>query len=162
MAFVENEKYEGTVSSADFVVSPEKGTGGVFILVSTSEGPLDRTWWVSEKSSPFVKKMLSEAFGITDEQMDNDAFEIREFLKGKQCSVVAELARDSNNNVYKDVNGKAYFTIKFLNPSRAGKKASGQSLKRIRNLLGSGSSSSSGSSQEPPPVDWGDTQGPPF
>ena len=154
MAFVENEKYEATVSSAAFTTSAEKGTGGFALIVSTSEGPLDRTFWITQNTVKRLEENLAEVFGITSEQLQNDQFVeggVGEFLKGKSCSVVAELQKDSNGNVHKDSTGKTYYTIKWLNPSKLGRKVSGASTKKITGLFGGASSDEQG----PPPVDWG-------
>lgn len=154
MSFVENEKYEGTVSSAAFVTSAEKGTGGLALVVSTSEGPLDRTFWVTANTADRLKENLGEVFGVTAEQLQNEQFiegGVNEFLKGKACSVVAEYQKDSNGNIYTDASGKKYFTIKWLNPSRMGRKVTGASTKKIAGLFGGSSSGS----EEPPPPAWG-------
>jgi hypothetical protein len=158
MPFIENEKYEGVVSSAAFVTSAEKGTGGLSLVVSTSEGPVDRTFWVTANTVERLKENLGEVFGVTGDQLQNEQFiegGVSEFLKGRNCSVVVEHQKDSNGNIYSDKDGRKYFTIKWLNPSRMGKKAVGASVKKITGLFGGGSSS--GNSQEPPPVDWGGT-----
>lgn len=162
MAFIENEKYEGTVSSAAFTTSQEKGTGGFALIVSTSEGPLDRTFWITSNTVERLKENLSEVFGVTPEQLQNEQFlegGVNDFLRGKSCSVVAELQRDSNNNVYKDSTGKTYFTIKWLNPSKLGKKVTGASTKKIAGLFGG---PPSGGDQEPPPPDWNGQEDTPF
>lgn len=155
MAFIEKEKFEGTVQAAAFVTSPEKGTGGFSLIVATSEGPVDRTWWISENSVQFVRETLNKTFGVTDEQLDDDSFiegGVGTFLKGKPCSVVPELAKDSNGNIWKDKNGGTRWTIQWLNPSRLGKSVSGASTKKIKGLF---SGKSSDSEQGPPPVEWG-------
>ena len=161
MAFVENEKYEGTVSSAAFITSAEKGTGGLSLIVSTSEGPIDRTFWITANTVERLKENLADVFGVTGEQLQNEQFlegGVDTFLKGKNCSVVAELQKDASGNIYSDKDGRKYFTIKWLNPSRMGKKVTGASTKKIAGLFGGGSSS--GNSQEPPPVDWGGMDNP--
>ena len=160
MAFVEKEEFEGTVQAAAFVTSPEKGTGGLSIIVATAEGPIDRTWWLSANSVGFVKDFLAKAFGITEEQLQDETFiegGVGEFLKGKPCSVRPELAKDSNGNIYKDSTGRTRWTIQFLNPSRLGKKVTGASTKKIASLFGGSSGSASG----PPPQDWNDASGAP-
>ncbi len=162
MAFVENEKYEGTVASAAFITSPEKGTGGLELIVSTSEGQLDRTFWVTPNTTQRLKENLSEVFGVTEEQLRNKEFiksGIGEFLKGKSCAVVTEYQKDSNGNIYTDKEGKKFFTIKWLNPSRRGKKVEGVSVDKIAGLFGG---SSSGNDNEPPPVEWGGDERVPF
>lgn len=157
MAFIEKERFEGTVQGAAFVASPEggKSTGGFSLIVATSEGPIDRTWWVSEGSVAFIRETLNKVFGITDEQLNDDAFlegGVGTFLKGKPCAVVPELAKDSSGNIWKDKNGGTRWTIQWLNASRLGKSISGPSTKKLKGIFGSGSSSGDG--QEPPPPDW--------
>ena len=61
MPFIENEKYEGVVSSAAFVTSAEKGTGGLSLVVSTSEGPVDRTFWVTANTVERLKEIYRNA-----------------------------------------------------------------------------------------------------
>jgi len=159
MAFIEKERFEGVVQGAAFVPSQEggKSSGGFSLIVSTSEGPIDRIWWVSENSAAFIKETLNKVFGITDEQLDDNAFlegGVGAFLKGKPCAVVPELAKDSNGNTWKDKNGGTRWTIQWLNPSRLGHSISGASTKKLKGIFGGGSS---GNSQEPPPADWGGT-----
>src|SRR5580692_3858613 len=165
MAFIEKERFEGTVQGAAFVPSPEggKSTGGFSLIVTTSEGPIDRTWWVSENSVSFLKENLHKVFGITDEQLDDESFlegGVGAFLRGKPCAVVPELATDSNGNLWKDKNGNTRWTIQWLNPSRLGRSISGSSTKKLRSLFGGGRSSGGTGEQEPPPADWAETDSP--
>ena len=159
MEFVEKEKFEGTVQGAAFVTSPEKGTPGFSLIVATGAGPIDRTWWLSENSVGFLQETLDKTFGITEQQLQNDQFiegGVSDFLKGRPCSVVPELAKDANGNVWRDKEGKTRWTIQWLNPSRLGKKATGESVGKISRLFGSTvSRPRGGSDQEPPPPAWG-------
>ena len=52
------------------------------------------------------------------------------------CSVVVELQKDVNGNVYTDKDGRKYYTIKWLNPSRMGRRVGGASTKKIASLFG--------------------------
>ena len=157
-----DEKYEGTVVSAQVTVSQEKGTKGLGIIVNTIDGNVDRTYYLTPGTKDFVTKTLKEAFGVTDAQLVSGEFwrGIGGFLKGKLCSITTEAVKDASGNVRLSHAGHPYATIKWLNPSRLGKAASSKEVDDVVSLFG-GESSDSGS-DAPPDNDWGGEAQPTF
>lgn len=151
-------KYEATVESAIFTTSAEKGTLGLFLNFKTGDGMVDRTWYVTENTVERLKENLDECFGVTEEHFSSDDFYtggVNEFLHGKPCSITTEYKKDSNGNVYKDQNGRQYVTVQWLNPSRAGKQVTKDSLPKLKSVFGGNVVSRPAGHEDPPPAAWG-------
>ena len=139
MAVQADAKYEAVVDSAIFTTSAEKGTLGLFLNFKTGDGMVDCTRYVTENTIDRLKENLSECFGVGEEQLSSDDFYtggIQEFLHGKPCSITTEYKKDSNGNIYEDQNKKRYVTVQWINPSRAGKKVTKDSLGKLKSLFG--------------------------
>ena len=162
MAVKADQKYEATVKSALFSVN-DKGTLGLGMNYDTSDGPIAKTWYVTENTVERLKKTLAECFGVADEQLQDQSFldgGVNDFLRDRPCSITTEVAKDTNGNPWKDKHGNTYASVQWMNPSRLGKKATGQSLVKLAGIFGA--PASAGSSQEPPPQDWNEQSEPPF
>jgi len=163
MAVKAEERYEATVKSALFSVN-EKGTRGLGMNYETPDGPITKTWYVTENTVERLKKTLAECFGVADEQLQDQSFldgGVNDFLRDRPCSITTEVAKDTNGNPWKDKHGNTYASVQWMNPSRLGKKATGQSLVKLAGIFGAPAASSG--HDEPPPQDFGpEFNDPPF
>lgn len=157
MAVQPDETYEATVKSAGLTESKDKGTPGLAMTYETSAGHVNKVWYITEGTVARLRKNLNECFGITESQLRDNAFldSIGDFLHGKTCSIVTEADTDANGNVRKNAQGVPYAAVKWMNPSRLGKRISAS---RVVGLFGGSSSE-----QEPPPMgEWPDDNGAAF
>ena len=154
-----NEKYEATVETARFTTSAVKGTPGLFLEFKTGDGMVDVIKYLTEGSIKHLKENLAECFGVNEDNFSSDDFYtggVQEILHGKPCSITTEFKKDSNDNIYKDANGKTYATVQWINPSRAGKPVDAVAVGRLKSLFGGNGNN------EPPPTEWGPDPDVPF
>ena len=137
MAVKPDETYEATVDTAVLTRSREKKTIALAISFNTADGKTKGTWWVTPNTVDRLGANLNECFGVDTAKLRDVSFlsKIGEVLKGKPCSIVTELQKDTNGNVYQDTKGNTYVVVKWLNASKLGIMADESDIARAADIF---------------------------
>ena len=154
-----NQKYEATVTSAAVTVN-DKGTLGLGISYATVDGPISKTWYITASTVDRFKEMVFKCFGVTEERLQDEGFIQNGFgraLANQPCEITTQESKDKNGNVRTDKNGVPYAEVQWMNPSRLGRKADADGIKRVVSIFGGTPSSGSANQKSPtsdPGGDW--------
>lgn len=137
MSVQAGNKYEATVKEAFVTESSKKATAGLFMVYTTSDGEIDKTWWITPATAERLLENLGTCFNITKAQMLDDEFigAIGTVLRGQVCSITTEEASGPK--------GEPIVEVQWMNPAGyRPKKLQGGQLKRISGLFAGGPVSS--------------------
>jgi hypothetical protein len=112
-------RFTALVQKAEVGESTKKGTPGVFFSFKTSEGEIDGTLWLSEKTYERSLNTLRECFGFND-----DFATLADQAEGREVSITVETETDEK--------GKDWSRVKWINAIRsAAKPVAGGMLARL-------------------------------